>query len=223
MSHNLPEGAKGFDCNTVVSSLVARMFCNAGFDFAVRYVPRTVRHSYDITVDEAKRIRDAGLSLMLVQHVALPGWIATAHVGKSYGSAAAAYAKVVGYPTGCVLWCDLEEVGNRNAAEIIGYCNAWYDQVKAAGYEPGLYVGYGCGLTPRELYYKLKFRRYWSAYNLNLDEYPAVRGVQMLQKPYPKPAARVNGVPFQYDENLVLPDFFGSTPVAWRPSITRED
>ena len=51
-----------------------------------------------------------------------------------------------------------------------------------AGYLPGLYVGWRAGLTAKQLHDDLRFTHYWSGYNLNVDRYPAVRGVQMKQR-----------------------------------------
>lgn len=212
----LPDGTKGFDCNEPVSLSQARAFYGAGYRFVVRYVPRVTPKLHDITARELVNVLLGGLGVMIVQHVANPGWKATHSLGTAYGNVAAEEAKRAGYPTGCVLWCDLEEVTGSHA-EVIDYCNAWYDQVTAHGFEAGLYVGYGAVLTAEELYRKLRFRRYWSAYNLNADRVPAVRGVQMRQKAYPPPSQRVPGIPFQYDENIIKADAFGDSPVMLLP------
>ena len=111
--------------------------------------------------------------------------------------------------------------------------------MKGAGYDPGLYVGYGCILTSDQLYYKLKFRRYWGAYNLNTDSVPSVRGLCMWQGAYPpvltdaqyaerlqraqglsphkQPHRRVPGVPFEYDVDVVERDAFNNLPTAILP------
>jgi hypothetical protein len=104
-----------------------------------------------------------------------------------------------------------------SAAAVVGYCNAWHEAVRAAGYLPGLYVGYGCGLTGVQLYKLLRFDAYWAAYNLDRDQYPARRGVQMRQLPYPVPTLRINGCPFEYDEDFVLVDALGGTPAMVLP------
>jgi hypothetical protein len=214
----LPDGSKGFDANTRVTLDVARKFYNAGYRFAVRYVPRITRAAHDLSARETIDLLLAGLAVMPVQHVSMRGWLASASLGQSYGRTAAREADLAGIPQGVTVWCDLEEVSRSSqAADIIAYCNAWYDQVKASGYEPGLYVGYGARLTPAQLYYNLRFRRFWSAYNLNANEVPAVRGVQLVQKPYPKPADRVIGVPFEYDGDVLITDQLGSSPTLLIP------
>jgi hypothetical protein len=217
----LPPGSKGFDANTPVSPEMARRFVAAGFTFAVRYVRRAAQNPRDVTTGELVGLLEAGLGLMLVQHVALPDWRPGATLGTAYGETAAREARGVGLVKGVTLWCDLEGVAaESHPSDVIGYCNAWYDQVYAAGYQPGLYVGDACGLTATQLYRNLRFKRYWSAYNLNRDVYPAIRGVQMRQKPYPAPAARVPGVPFEYDVDVIQADHFGDVPtllLPWAP------
>lgn len=177
-----PDGLKGFDCNQPISANAAAAFRAAGFRFAVRYVRRTEHHGYDFTEHEGYEILKAGLGLMLVQHVAPPEWKPTLVMGIEYGLTASLEAASAGYPFGSILWCDLEGVKvGWSHADTIAFCNSWFEKVAAHGYEPGLYVGYDAGLTASELYYKLKFKRYWSAYNLNRDSFPAVRNVQMKQ------------------------------------------
>jgi hypothetical protein len=92
-------------------------------------------------------------------------------------------------------------------ADVVLYCNNWFDQVKAHGYDPGIYVGYGAGLTADWLYRKLRFSRYWAAYNLNKDSVPAVRGVQMKQGAYPGP---IPGIKYKFDTDVCRADLKGS-------------
>jgi hypothetical protein len=81
---------------------------------------------------------------------------------------------------------------------------------------PGLYIGWRCGLTPDQLYYKLKFAHFWAAYNLNNDEEPSVRGVQMKQN-----AALKSDIPpgmgAPIDTDRVLIDKLGGLPTFWTP------
>lgn len=222
----LEMGARGLDCNTPLTiEALSRIRswnnskpASRQYRFAIRYVRRTQVNPYDISCVEISRILSAGLGLMLVQHVAPEGWRPSRQLGSDYGATAAAEALSVLYPAGATLWCDLEGVAaSVPAADVIAYCNTWYDAVKAADFEPGLYVGYDCGLSASELYYKLKFSIYWSAYNLNQDNYPLVRGVAMRQLAYPKPADRVPGISFEYDEDLIIGDAKGNFPVLVLP------
>ena len=178
-----PAGLSGFDVNAVLSATAAQNFKDAGYDFCIRYIPRTeALAAGNLTNTEASAILNAGLALMAVQHVALPGWAPAADLGTAYGTYAATYANdVVGLPTGMNIWCDLEEVAkNTAAADVIAYCQAWYTAVNAAGYVPGLYVGWGVILNGEQLYNDLSFQHYWRAYNA--DVIVATRGYQLIQK-----------------------------------------
>ena len=99
----LPHGARGFDCNTRVTAPVARAFQAAGYRFAIRYVRRSTRHDYDLSVSELVTLLGAGLAVMIVQHVAAEGWHPTASLGASYGAIAAEEARAVGVPQGTPL------------------------------------------------------------------------------------------------------------------------
>ena len=179
---NAPAGLQGFDANTPISSQAAQDFYNAGYRFCLRYVGRVQMASYDLTAQEANDILAAGLGLMVVQHVLEPGWAPTQSLGAEYGANAAMFSQQIGFPPGVNVWCDLECVADDTpAANVVAYCNAWYDAVAAAGYVPGLYVGYQPGLSGGQLYADLKFQHYWAAYNVDGVSDPAPRGYQLVQ------------------------------------------
>jgi len=214
----LPVGSRGFDCNARVTLSQARAFQSAGYKFVVRYVRRSTKHDYDLSAGELVGLLNSGLAVMVVQHVAAEGWSPTVALGTAYGAIAAQEASVVGYPRGCILWCDLEGVQpDADARDVIGFCNAWFDAVRVVGYDAGLYVGWRCGLTADQLYYKLKFRRYWSGYNLDDDQVPSVRGVCMVQGEYPPLSERVKGIPFEYDVDEITGDHFNNVPTLLIP------
>jgi len=176
-----PAGTLGFDANSVLSATNAQDLKNAGYDFCIRYIPRVASLAAgNLTNAEALTILNAGLALMAVQHAALPGWAPNANLGTAYGSYAATYAsQVVGIPQGVNIWCDLEGVApGTAAADVIAYCQAWYDAVNSSGYVPGVYVGYDTMLTSVQLY-NLPFGHYWRAYN---GPQVATRGFQLIQK-----------------------------------------
>jgi hypothetical protein len=177
-----PAGVHGFDANTPICSQTAADFYAAGYRFCLRYVGRTQMASYDLTAGEADIILDAGLGLMPVQHVLDPGWNPTGSLGAQYGANAAKFAQQIGFPPGVNVWCDLECVADDAAAsDVVAYCNQWYAGVAAAGYVPGLYVGYQPGLSGGQLYDSLKFQHYWAAYNVDGVSNPEPRGWQMIQ------------------------------------------
>jgi len=206
------DGTHGFDANSFISPELSKKFRNDGMRFCIRYVPRVKPNPNDISASEAAGILDCGLGLMLVQHVhpdsEREGWSPTGLMGSQYGSFAASSAFVVGYRYGGMLWCDLEGVKpHTDPRDVIAFCNNWYHEVGQAGFTPGLYVGFDAGLDANDLYYKLKFSHYWRAYNLNQDQWPAVRGLQMTQGRQ----LTVHGV--QIDPDTVHRDAKGGLPL----------
>ncbi|HEV7389093.1 MAG TPA: hypothetical protein VGN73_10815, partial [Gemmatimonadaceae bacterium] len=91
------------------------------------------------------------------------------------------------------------------------YCNRWHSAVTGAGYVAGLYVGYHAGLSATQLYRALRFTHYWSAYNLNADQFPAVRGVQMRQAVAGR-GDRVPGVTVDFQVDTIRADKLGGQP-----------
>lgn len=214
----LPDGARGFDANSKITADAARALRAHGYAFAVRYVRRSAVHSYDLSKAEVDTILGAGLGLMIVQHVAPEDWVPTPTMGDLYGHIAAQETLKLGIPAGVTVWCDLEGVKSGTPhADVIGFCNAWYAAVKAAGFDPGLYVGFGAGLTAEELYRTLHFKRYWGAYNLNADGVPAVRGLQMRQL-VAKASDLIPGFTNQnLDVDVIKADALGGTPAVLLP------
>jgi hypothetical protein len=206
-----PPGLKGFDANTPISASTAAAFHAKGYRFCVRYVGRTAMASYDLTSTEAKTILNAGLALMIVQHVLDPGWSPTGDLGAEYGANAAKFSKQIGLPPGVNVWCDLECVATGTASgDVTAYCNEWAAQVSAAGYVPGLYVGYQPGLTAQQLYDDLQIDHYWGAYNIDGDDIPAVRGLQLEQRV--GTGGTIGGVGTEsYDDDVTLTDHSGGT------------
>jgi hypothetical protein len=196
----------GFDVNQPLSGAQAAAFKAAGMDFCIRYLPRTpALISGNLTAKEIEIILTAGLSLMAVQHVAMPGWEPNAALGLEYGSYAAQYAKEISLAPGINLWLDLEGVGRRVKAEdVIAYCQAWYTAVSASGYVPGLYVGWNVVLSDQQLY-DLPFAHYWKAYNC--DQSIPTEGWQILQHPQ----LRMSGI--EYDPDTIQADELGDLPV----------
>jgi hypothetical protein len=210
-------GSRGFDANRRLTPKIASDFHAHGYAFCVRYVRRHPHNAFDLTAKEASDILAANLGLMVVQHVAKAGWLPDGNLGVRYGAIAAAEAQGIGVPPGVTLWCDLEEVGGGvKAASVIDYCNEWHRQVASAGFIPGLYVGFGAGLSAAQLYKALRFTHYWGAYNLNADQVPIVRGLQMRQT-VPSAQQRVPGYDFEFQVDSIAVDALGGLPTLLGP------
>jgi len=184
----------------------------------VRYVRRDKPHSTALSSAEATTLLDSGLGLMLVQYVeSESAWNPTAAKGTTNGKVAAAEAGKLGVPWGVTIWCDLEGVKVGTPRQrVIDYCNRWHREVAAAGYVPGLYVGYHAGLTASQLYLKLRFTHYWGAFNLNSDQAPSVRGVQMRQS-IRRAADLISGVQLDFQVDRVAADRLGGRPMLLAP------
>jgi hypothetical protein len=219
----IPAGTKGFDLNQPLTPETARWFMNKGFRFVCRYVPRVTMAAYDVSRAERDIILTAGLGLMLVQHVEKEGWTPSPEKGTAYGLAAAAHAQRVGYPLGGMVWLDLEGLHALKdqvdvpAALTIKYCNNWYAAVAKAGFTPGVYIGWHCGLTAHDQYYRLRFEHYWFAYNLDGRFHTAIRGAQMLQGEAHEGLVPSGWAPNEIDTNVVQRDHLGGLPLVCAP------
>lgn len=213
-----PTGLRGFDCDRPITRDEAKKFFDKNYRFAVRYVVRQTPHDRDLSLHEIDALFNAGLAVMPVQHVESESdWTPSLDKGTSNGRNASNMCASLGFPATANVWLDLEGVSTAvSATTIAQYCNAWFDQVKAGGFTPGIYVGWHCGLTPDQLFRKLKFKHYWAAYNLNRDEEPATRGIQMKQgaaKKADKPA----GVVIDMDTDVIKADKLGGLPIVYAP------
>jgi len=208
-----PDGVRGFDTAERVSATAAAAFRHRGYRFCVRYVRRDKPHASALSVTEAKSLLSVGIGLMLVQYVESDTtWIPAQAKGTTNGGVAASEAAKLGVPWGVTVWCDLEGVAPGTPAQkVIDYCNRWHIAVTSAGYVAGLYVGYRAGLTPTQLYRALRFTHYWGAYNLNSDQYPAIRGLQMKQlRASRQDLVAGTGIGFQVDK--ISADKLGGRP-----------
>ncbi|MGH7602906.1 MAG: glycoside hydrolase domain-containing protein [Gemmatimonadaceae bacterium] len=212
-----PDGVIGFDSAESVSPGAAADFRRRGYRYCVRYVRRDKPHASALSANEARSLLSVGIGLMLVQYVESDtSWIPSGTKGTTNGRVAASEATKLGVPWGVTVWCDLEGVARGTASQkVIDYCNNWHHSVSSAGYLPGLYVGYHAGLTPTQLYRALRFTHYWGAYNLNSDQYPAVRGLQMKQSRRPPNSAVSSGIDFQVD--TIRADALGGHPTLLAP------
>jgi hypothetical protein len=184
----------GFDCDTTLSASLARAFYTQGYKFCFRYLSRETQSAQDLTEPEATDILNSGLAVMPVQHVRSQGWSPSLTLGQQDGQNAAQNSQFVGFPAGVSVWCDLEGVNRAaQAHDVIDYCEAWYEAVRAAGYVPGLYVG-ACALLKGKQLYNLSFQHYWRSQS-RLPEIPN-RGYQLIQL---TPSIEINGVDVDID------------------------
>ncbi len=177
-----PPNVRGFDKSVAIASLAeAQGYYNQGFRFCLRYLSLGARQAHnDLSSLEASWILQAGLALMPVQHVRFSPWDPNGPLGTQTGAHATSNAINVGFPSGVNVWLDLEGIRTgTNTQDVINYCNSCYAQVAAAGYIPGIYVGFNCILDSNQLYSDLKFKHYWRAGG-NIPDI-ATRGYQMIQ------------------------------------------
>ncbi len=208
-----PDGVRGFDTAERVTPAAAAAFRRSGYRFCVRYVRRDKPHASALSVGEARSLLNVGIGLMLVQYVESDiSWNPTGAKGTRNGGVAASEAELLGVPWGVTVWCDLEGVAPGTPSQrVIDYCNRWHSAVTGAGYVAGLYVGYRAGLSATQLYRALRFTHYWSAYNLNADQFPAVRGVQMRQA-VARRDDKVPGASVDFQVDRVRADKLGGRP-----------
>jgi hypothetical protein len=77
-------------------------------------------------------------------------------------------------------------------------------------------VGFGAGLNATQLYRSLRFTHYWGAYNLNQDQVPIMRGLQMKQA-VARAMDRVPGFDFGFQVDTVRTDALGGRPTLLAP------
>jgi hypothetical protein len=211
-TRSAPAGVKGFDADTQISAAAARQYLVQGYRFCLCYVGRVEMDPGDLTTAEAQDILGAGLALMVVQHVEEPGWAPGGALGTTYGANAATFAQQIGIPPGVNVWLDLEGVSTAaSAGDVTAYCQNWYRQVAAAGYVPGVYVGWRPGLSGQQIY-DLPFQHYWGAYNVDGDSTP---GCGWCLKQSPGSGGTIVGIATSvYDDDVTQTDGEGRT-VQW--------
>lgn len=177
----------------------ARKLAASGVDFVVLYLGVA-------NAARVKHVLDAGMAFMPVTLAA-----------RYDGAAAVAQCKALGLPAGCTVWLDLEGKSSYEtpAPALIAKINAWADAVKAAGYQPGLYIGSPQPLTAGELY-ALRVVRYWKAPSRVVDRFGTSSdgpqcGFCMWQM-WPQKHWRNSGV--FVDVNMIGQDFKERLP-AW--------
>lgn len=211
-------GAMGFDTAVPLTAKTAKAYFDKGYRFCIRYVSRTDKSRAandrkgldDLSEAEGNLILGAGLALMVVQHVAATGWVPTEALGQAYGAKAAEFSRAAGLPSGVNVWLDLEDIPRGTPhADICAYSNAWFAQVKAAGYVPGVYVGFNVWLSPDELFFNLTTQHYWRADGRIPDV--SHRGYQLFQH------VVKTGPKTELDKNVAKPDALGGSAIWLAP------
>lgn len=176
----VPEGTILLDTNEVVSDAALRLAFASGVRGIIRYVGFVLKPwKGDITLDERDRILEAGMGLMVVQHVRNALWTPSEGLGIADGDAAVRHALAAGYLPGATLWNDLEGIEKGAVDPTISYANAKHERVASAGFEPGEYIGDRCPLSSEALYHELLSSLYWKSGSSVPDV--AIRGYCMKQ------------------------------------------
>lgn len=213
-SITLPDGALGFDTNSVVSAASAALFAGHGYSFACRYIRRSAVHEYDLTMREIAVLHACMIAVIPVQHVESElSWEPTATKGHLNGHVAVSELRRLQLPERTLVFCDLE---GTTGGDPIAYVRAWEDEVLSADFVPGVYVGWHCGISRTDLYKRLKSQHYWGAGNLNTDEAPAVRGLQLKQH-WPRREDAIPHVTINFNTDTVTTDALGDRPTALLP------
>lgn len=210
----VPVGALVADLNTKLTAAMAAAILGAknarglplGVQGFARYVSIGEPEPGDLDAKETSDILSLGAGLWAIQHAHAPGWMPTAAMGATDGMRAASNAQKATLLSGGTIECDLEEVGPAaHVSDILGWGNAWYRAVHAAGYAPYLYVGSNCGLTGAQLYELLAFQGYIQS----LSAVPPIpkRGCSGHQL---YPTTSLAGIPV--DLNTIGRDYLGGGP-----------
>lgn len=211
--HEAPAGLKLFDTVSPLTTTSAKQFFDKGYRGVARYIPRLMPTRNDLTKSEIQQIFAGGLAVLPTQHVEPGEWSPTDEKARDYGKTAALWCQLITVPKGVHVVLDLESLApNTPKAQVISYCNVWYDIVARAGYLPMIYLGWQIILDAHDAYTQLKFDRYWGAYNV--DIVPATRGF-CLKQHSATPNDTIPG--YAIDVDLVTRDALGGLPILFAP------
>ena len=201
----VPDGSVGFDTDTVIATSATAL--SKQYKFAIRYLSlSSPQVPGDLSSMELQLILGAGMGLMAVQHTFHPPWTPSGSLGMSTGVAAAVNANSVGLLPGTMIALDWEGLNlNTNPSKAIAYVHNWTTEVRDAGYQAAIYVGYDALFTASQLYNDLIVNLYWKSMS-NVPE-PAVRGWCMVQSP----TVTVGGI--SIDPDVVWQDNLGDGPM----------
>jgi hypothetical protein len=201
--------AQSTPCNMVdISAKVQRSapaeVSAKGYSGIIRYVPLPgVDPSADIDASELKGILDAGLALLLVQHVRYAGWNPAKCSGHGDALRAIEFAEAAGYLQGGHVFLDLEGISG-SAADTKTFAEDWASTIVQAGYGAGCYVGYDVTLNAVQLYNLHNIHSYWGAPG---PWQVATRGFALRQK-----TPKVTIANLEFDPDSLQADNLGDTP-----------
>jgi hypothetical protein len=198
-----PLFALGIDTIAVLDAVRCQGLKSAGMSYALRYLG-------SLTSAERDLILASGLWLSVVTYGRTDWTGLGTDLGETDGSSDVDHLTVAGIPMGATVWIDLEGAPVNEATAITAWLNARSAALKAAGFDVGLYVGAGAGLTAAQLYALPNVDRYWRS----LSNVPTPdAGYAMLQL-YPDDQI-VAGT--QVDVNVTQTDWQGRRAMFVRP------
>ena len=184
------------DTSTKLTASECLALRRAGVDAVWRYVYFGLPRPGDLDAGELELMLAAQLTVLVVQHVRNPGWVASAATGLADAKAAIANAQAAGYASaGAVLSLGLDMEGVRNPGpDCVAHANAWCSAVRDAGYGPVVYCGYDSGLSGQPI----DGQPQWWADYAPISQRP----------PYPyalhqKPQSTIAGIGVDVDDVLV--------------------
>lgn len=150
---------QGFDCATKLTAKTAKALKEAGFEYAIRYLPTTEWKS--LTKTEVKAILDSGLKLVSVyQWSANHSEYFTYERGKQDGAHASKVAKELGQPEGTPIYFAVDyDAQPKNIQGVLDYFRGVKVTIK--GYKVGVY---GSFYVMNEVKAKEPVDYYWQTY-----------------------------------------------------------
>ncbi len=136
-------GLHGFDSLAVENPTQINCLRSAGYSF-------DMVNTNDLTNSEYNAAAAAGMNVVLFQGYYQPYWKSSGY-GTSQGKKAVAAAAKMKYPTGAMIFLNLEATNNSTPAVMRWWVTHWVAAVRAGHYLAGVYVGAKPGLSTATL------------------------------------------------------------------------
>ena len=196
----------GFDTDQKISRQQAKDLFSAGFLFAGRYLRLPGNNSSeDIDRNELEDLTNAGLQVLLFQHVRQPGWHPSASRGELDAMEAVQHAKELDGPENYHIVLDLEGVSG-SSDDTFAHATEWCQYVCSNDLKAAIYVGFGVPLTSAQLYAIQHANQYIRGGSVRLEV--DTRGYSVKQF-YPQ--VTICGVTIDVD--IMLGDQLGDFPI----------